>query len=47
MFNNILIKDGIKGFYKGLIPSLLREVPYSGLFLVFYSRILDNSILKK
>jgi len=28
---SIYQKDGIKGFYKGIVPTIIRDVPYSGL----------------
>jgi len=28
---SVYVKDGLKGFYRGVIPTLLRDVPYSGL----------------
>ncbi|RYE26749.1 MAG: solute carrier family 25 protein, partial [Sphingobacteriales bacterium] len=28
---SIYQKDGLKGFYKGIVPTIIRDVPYSGL----------------
>ena len=34
-------KSGIKGFYKGLIPTLLRDVPWSGFQFSIYSLLMS------
>ncbi|OQR96722.1 Mitochondrial Carrier (MC) Family, partial [Thraustotheca clavata] len=36
-------EQGIVGLYRGIIPTLLRDVPFSGLYVTLYSR-LKNSV---
>jgi len=32
----IWIKEGMKGFYKGLVPSFIRSTPSNAIFFFFY-----------
>lgn len=31
--------EGIRGFAKGITPTIIRDVPFSGLYYMFYTRI--------
>lgn len=37
-FRKIYSQEGIRGFYQGLFPSLLRDLPYSALAYAFYEQ---------
>lgn len=36
MVTLLLKREGIRGFYKGTIPSIMRNAPSSGLYFWFY-----------
>ncbi|XP_054280878.1 probable mitochondrial glutathione transporter SLC25A40 [Macrosteles quadrilineatus] len=38
-FGDLLKKDGVKGLFKGLTPTLLRDVPFSGIYWATYETI--------
>ncbi|CAF0871014.1 unnamed protein product [Brachionus calyciflorus] len=38
-FRSIWIQEGFRGLFKGLIPTLLRDITYSGLYYPLYTKI--------
>jgi len=41
-FLNIGRNEGMSGFVKGALPTLARDAPYSGLYLLFYDNLKTN-----
>ena len=35
----IYLNEGIRGFYKGLTPTVIKIFPASGLFFLFYEQM--------
>ena len=43
-FNRIYQDEGLKGSFRGLLPTLARDVPFSGLYYLFYSQLKSTFI---
>lgn len=39
VFRQVLRDDGFRGLYRGIVPTLFRDVPFSGLYVLLYTRI--------
>lgn len=39
VFRHVLRDEGPRGFYRGMIPTLVRDVPFSGLYVLIYTRL--------
>ena len=39
-FRSIVRKEGLRGFYKGMVPNLMRTMPQSAVTFVVYEGIL-------
>lgn len=37
-FSHIYRTEGLRGFYAGIVPTLIRDVPYAGLNYMFYNQ---------
>lgn len=44
-FSSIFKQEGVRGLYKGLVPTLLRDISYSGIYFPLYTK--TKSILKE
>ncbi|KAG2522961.1 hypothetical protein JM16_004567 [Phytophthora kernoviae] len=39
---HVLHHEGMRGLYRGMVPTLIRDVPFSGLYVLIYTRLRDS-----
>lgn len=39
VFRHVVCDEGPRGLYRGMIPTLVRDVPFSGLYVLIYTRL--------
>ncbi|CAH0476725.1 unnamed protein product [Peronospora belbahrii] len=39
---HVLRHEGVRGLYRGMLPTLIRDVPFSGLYVLIYTRLRDS-----
>lgn len=39
VFQHVVRDEGARGLYRGMVPTLIRDVPFSGLYVLIYTRL--------
>lgn len=39
VFRHVVRDEGMRGLYRGMVPTLIRDVPFSGLYVLLYTRL--------
>ncbi|TYZ61600.1 hypothetical protein PybrP1_002014 [[Pythium] brassicae (nom. inval.)] len=39
VFRHVVRDEGVRGLYRGMVPTLIRDVPFSGLYVLIYTRL--------
>lgn len=42
VFRQVLRDEGPRGLYRGMVPTLVRDVPFSGLYVLIYTRLKEQ-----